>query len=251
MANDTRLCFYPSGHYAEGLVPCSSAENAPCCGKDAICLSNGLCLSTHLQPYVLSRGGCTSNTWGSGCGDFCTNTTAYEGTSLINLQYYNNTATYCCGTPVSNGTRVICPNGNEMGFEVPTGKAIYGRALLSNRTETSSAATTTVTSVCSPGEGSSNSTVCPASNATAVGIGVGVSLGVVALASIIWAIVERTRATRRKAVPDAAGMGTGGSYWNHPGQRLVELAQAHERLPELDTSSQPSELPSRHGDVKY
>ncbi|KAJ5888023.1 hypothetical protein N7495_008064 [Penicillium taxi] len=66
----TRSCYYPDGSISSGSVPCSSDETTSCCGPSNICLSNGLCLDA-TQPFVLSRGACTSRNWGSGCPTEC------------------------------------------------------------------------------------------------------------------------------------------------------------------------------------
>jgi hypothetical protein len=50
-------CYYPDGTLSRD-VPCSSGADSACCGSGAICLSNGLCLST-VQPFGLTRGSCT------------------------------------------------------------------------------------------------------------------------------------------------------------------------------------------------
>ncbi|KAL4888130.1 hypothetical protein BDV59DRAFT_189233, partial [Aspergillus ambiguus] len=66
------VCWYPDQKTEATLdTPCSTdGSTGACCGRDSICLSNGLCLST-TQPYTLSRGSCTDVYWGSACPSVC------------------------------------------------------------------------------------------------------------------------------------------------------------------------------------
>ncbi|KAK8183542.1 uncharacterized protein BKA78DRAFT_45011 [Phyllosticta capitalensis] len=65
-------CWYPDGKTIPDDVPCNTTagENGDataCCGKDALCMANGLCLNWG----ILSRGSCTDNSWGKGCPQVC------------------------------------------------------------------------------------------------------------------------------------------------------------------------------------
>jgi hypothetical protein len=72
LVSATAPCYWPDGSIAKTNVPCSSAPNASCCGSNNICLSNNLCLDVFVQPYVLSRGGCTDPNWESDqCASVC------------------------------------------------------------------------------------------------------------------------------------------------------------------------------------
>ncbi|GIJ87002.1 hypothetical protein Asppvi_005901 [Aspergillus pseudoviridinutans] len=114
------------------------------------------------------------------------------GCSIINLSYVNGIATYCCGTPITNGTDVICPEGMDS-FQIPTGHAVTGVALLSN---VSSSATTAP---------SSTDTATGSCHDTAIGAGVGVPLGVIALMALTWALFERkARRAMRTQIPPTA-----------------------------------------------
>lgn len=66
----SRQCYWPNNKPANGNYPCSNDEITACCGSSAICLSNGYCMDI-TQPFTLSRGGCTSDTWASGCPTAC------------------------------------------------------------------------------------------------------------------------------------------------------------------------------------
>ncbi|KAJ5167428.1 uncharacterized protein N7482_006209 [Penicillium canariense] len=253
MVADDRYCYFPSGNLAAGNVPCSDDTSATCCGSGDICLSNGLCLNVAHQPYVLSRGACTNSDWQAGCSSYCSSSTPSMGASIINLSFYNNTAIYCCGTPIIDGDTIVCPDSPTSGFEVPTGTPILGRALLANSTlldavvKTSSSATYTATAAATATSSSSSSATCRTCHQTEIGAGVGVALGVIALLSIIWALLERRRALKRQTMPPAAGTPYGGPYMNlrDRSNRPVELGnvpQAHE-LP--NSVESPSEIMSK------
>ncbi|PYI24417.1 hypothetical protein BO99DRAFT_298675, partial [Aspergillus violaceofuscus CBS 115571] len=199
MTNDTRVCYYPSGAIADDNVPCSSDEYTSCCGSTDLCLSNGLCLSVTHQPYVLSRGACTDPQWGTGCSQYCQDNNPTGGCSIINLKYYDGVSTYCCGTPVANNdSEVVCPD-NASSFEVQTGHAMVGYAMLANVSTLDATTTTTTCSSSNETSTLANATAsCTkgvSSHDAAIGAGVGVPLGVIALASIVWALFERRRAT--------------------------------------------------------
>ncbi|KAJ5099931.1 hypothetical protein N7532_006932 [Penicillium argentinense] len=223
-----RKCYFPSGAEAPGNVPCSKDTVASCCGEEDICLSNGLCLNVGHQPYVLSRGACTSDSWATGCAPYCTNATPHEGASIINLTYQNGTAEYCCGTPVISNDAIVCPDGDSTGFTVPSGTPLAGAALLFNVSSFAQSSLPTSTSNSTAGSCESEFSTC---HQTAIGVGVGVSLGVVAIISIMWALLERARATKRSAIPFSGGNDVGGSYGqldqheHRPGP--VELGSLH------------------------
>ncbi|KAJ5694399.1 hypothetical protein N7536_004811 [Penicillium majusculum] len=74
----------------------------------------------------------------------------------------------------------------EQPFTVESGRVIPGRALLAN-----------VLNLKNTSDGTnSDSTSCQTCHNTAIGAGVGVPLGVLALLFVIWAIIERRRASR-------------------------------------------------------
>ncbi|KAK2762677.1 hypothetical protein FQN54_000851 [Arachnomyces sp. PD_36] len=154
-----------------------------------------------------------------------------RGVSLVNLQFTSSKgATYCCGTPLIQDDKIVCPDGDEDGFEVDDGDMIFGRGALANATAPvdSSFPTETAGSEGSvPGvPGVCGTTQC---NDTAIGAGVGVPLGLIALASIAWAVWERRKARRGYT---AAGQGapvpwstdtSKGGYQNQPGVYRAEL----------------------------
>ncbi|KAL3486854.1 hypothetical protein BJX62DRAFT_241540 [Aspergillus germanicus] len=205
MSDNSRTCFFPSGAVASDSVPCSSDVYTSCCGTNDLFLSNGLCLSVDHQPYVLSRGGCTDPEWGSDCPQYCRDNNPEGGCSIVNLNYYLGTSTYCCGTLIANDSTVICPN-NASDFQVPTGHALVGYAMLANistldAVTTSSSINDTVTNTTVVDSTSCTNGTC---HSTAIGAGVGVPLGVIARASLIWAFFERKRAKGLLAASAAA-----------------------------------------------
>ncbi|KAJ5735635.1 uncharacterized protein N7483_000760 [Penicillium malachiteum] len=208
MSSDERTCYYPEGNVGSDLVPCTSDDVTHCCGSGGICLTNGYCLDVG-QPFVASRGGCTSNTWASGCPTQCQDVLPDEGTSIINLSYENGISLYCCGTPVYNGSAIVCPYGNS--FELDDGSAILGRAALVNattKTSTTSNATTTTSSNSSAITTSSSSS--DNSHNVAIGVGVGIPLFVIAVGTLLWALWERRRANRLSKSLISAGVAQGG-----------------------------------------
>ncbi|GIK05209.1 hypothetical protein Aspvir_009313 [Aspergillus viridinutans] len=124
------------------------------------------------------------------------------GCSIINLSYENGIATYCCGTPITKGTDVICPEGMD-NFQIPTGHALTGVALLSNVSSSSATASPSFTD-----------TATRTCHGTAIGAGVGVPLGVIALMALVWALFERKarQAMRTQAPPTAVASDKGGPY---------------------------------------
>lgn len=69
----SRSCYFPNGNLAVGDTPCRDEAASACCGPDAICLTNGLCISVQ-QPYVIARGSCTDDSWqSSDCPNRCKN----------------------------------------------------------------------------------------------------------------------------------------------------------------------------------
>ncbi|KAL2823497.1 hypothetical protein BDW59DRAFT_148689 [Aspergillus cavernicola] len=196
MADSTRRCYFPSGVLAETNVPCSGEDYTSCCDYRDICLSNGLCLSAGQQPYTLSRGSCTNQRWDQGCPEYCGDSNPEGGCSIVNLSYQNQVSRYCCGTAISNDSSVACRNGDD--FTVPTGEVVAGYALLANVTSLEAASDSPGSSANSSGSTGSpaisgNSSSC---HETAIGAGVGVPLGVIALASLAWALFERRRGKR-------------------------------------------------------
>ncbi|KAK2767020.1 hypothetical protein FQN54_006337 [Arachnomyces sp. PD_36] len=107
----------------------------------------------------------------------------------------NDPATYCCGTPISDGDKVVCPVGDENGFEIDSGRIVFGRAGLFNESATGGL-DPPATGTAAPGTSPTGATDPSADNSchqTAVGAGVGVPLGIITLASILWAIWERRK----------------------------------------------------------
>ncbi|KAJ0417150.1 hypothetical protein BJY00DRAFT_210775 [Aspergillus carlsbadensis] len=244
MANSSRKCYFPSGVIAETNVPCSGEEYTSCCHYTDICLSNGLCLSAGQQPYTLSRGSCTNQRWDQGCPEYCADVNPDGGCSIVNFSFRNRVSRYCCGTATTDGSELACRDGDD--FTVPTGDVLAGYALLENVTSlntTSDSPTDSNSSsecpTCSP---CINTSSC---NETTVGVGVGVPLGVIALATVGWALWERRR---RKQAPVIAVTSSPGSS---PGEVKPPAAydtgvyasdRKPQRMSELDSQRPVAEL---------
>ncbi|KAJ5182819.1 hypothetical protein N7492_000435 [Penicillium capsulatum] len=193
---DQRMCYYPAGNEGPGNVPCTDDDVTHCCGPGNICLSNGYCLDVS-QPYLIARGACTSKTWASGCPTHCQDTDTKIGSSIVNLRFMNGKATYCCGTPVSNGSKVVCRDGKD-DFELEDSVMIPGRAGLANVTTLDAPTSSSggASSSCPTSSSSSVSAGDSGNHNVAIGAGVGVPLGMIALGALAWAFLERKRANR-------------------------------------------------------
>lgn len=164
------------------------------------------------------------------------------GCSIINLLYENGVSTYCCGTPISNGSDVICPHGNS--FEVATGKMLYGYAALANSTTDASSGNSTCTSSNSSASvasssASSSSSSSSAGRDTAIGVGVGVPLGVIAGASLVWAFWERKERKRMQR----SGGSVGGNLAVEQGYP-APMVKTHRPPVELEVNGARHELVS-------
>ncbi|KAL1893042.1 hypothetical protein Sste5346_006723 [Sporothrix stenoceras] len=211
-----RTCYFPDGSESPSDFPCSDADTIHCCNSQNACLSTGYCISAEQQPYVISRGSCTDNAWGTGCPAKCagTNDDPSGGLPISWTGSSNNAGSplYCCGPLTVDNGSIACANG-ETAFVLGTSEIMFGVAILQNTTQTngtSAAASSSVpassASASSPstpqssgsssgssGSSSGDSSSKSNSNVTAVGAGVGVSLGVVAAAFATWALYERRK----------------------------------------------------------
>ena len=62
-------CYFINKNRAVDDVPCNTTSTGPsvCCGKNDICLSNGLCYIQGSDGPALSRGSCTDENWSGDC----------------------------------------------------------------------------------------------------------------------------------------------------------------------------------------
>lgn len=97
------------------------------------------------------------------------------------MGYDTKTPKYCCGSVVDNQ----CKDGDP--FTIGNGAVIPEVAALAGYVKASAITDTTA---CPTSTGDNTS---PSSHDLAIGVGVGVPLGVIALASIVWALWERRR----------------------------------------------------------
>ncbi|KAJ5820310.1 hypothetical protein N7474_005901 [Penicillium riverlandense] len=112
-----------------------------------------------------------------------------------------NATQYCCGGLVDNDGSFACADGSPS-FTIPPGRAVVGRAGLSNATYTSdipfsrNSSSTNSSSGLSPSTppdvgAASASCPNPDSKETTVSAAVGATLGALLLAAIGWALYER------------------------------------------------------------
>ncbi|KAJ5176696.1 uncharacterized protein N7482_002573 [Penicillium canariense] len=249
---DTRTCYYPDGTEATGSVPCTPKDTTSCCGVNNICLSNGYCLDV-TQPFVLARGSCTSQEWGTGCPGHCRqspprhacqlslNTHKFnsgtvnkdKGSAIVNVNFSNGTSTYCCGTPVVQGGEMVCRDGLDS-FQLANAQILPGRAALANLVQADTSSNTSNSSA-SPTSTPSHSN----SRDTTIGVGLGVPLGVIAIGSLIWALGERRRANRLSRAMMVTSFPTQEGLVRSPQSRLTSEGSApteldgHRQIPEL------------------
>ncbi|KAL4882373.1 hypothetical protein BJY04DRAFT_40453 [Aspergillus karnatakaensis] len=235
MADSDRRCYFPSGVVAETNVPCSGEQYTSCCHHTDVCLSNGLCLSAGQQPYTLSRGSCTNQRWDQGCPEYCGDVNPDGGCSIVNFSFRQGVSRYCCGTAISNGSSLACRDGDD--FTVPTGQVLAGFALLENVTALNQSSNT-------PNSPPSIITGSEECHETAIGAGVGVPLGVIALASIAWALFERRR-RKRAAVNPLPSDETSPAMQKSPGalgNGTTYRQDGKHRMSELDSQRPVAEL---------
>lgn len=71
LVNAAGECYFPTGDLARRDTSCYTDGGAShCCGPNAMCLTNGLCLAV-AAPFSLSRGSCTDKAWGPSCPSIC------------------------------------------------------------------------------------------------------------------------------------------------------------------------------------
>ncbi|KAJ5766091.1 uncharacterized protein N7511_003707 [Penicillium nucicola] len=145
-----------------------------------------------------------------------------SGFPILAAQYNGSSTVHCCGTANWENGTVNCGNFNSV--EVPHGTALAGVAGLS----ATSTATATSSSVPSSSATTSSSASDSGSNSkreAAIGAGVGVPLGIIAIASIVWALWERR--ARFKALSQSTGVPApmNQPYFRRPGspRHPVEL----------------------------
>ncbi|KAK9657242.1 hypothetical protein V6Z96_001488 [Aspergillus fumigatus] len=123
-----------------------------------------------------------------------------SGYPIVNMGYDTKTPKYCCGSVVDNQCKDGDPFTIGNGAVIPEVAALAGYVKASAITDTtcsnslsittSSNSASTAITACPTSTGDNTS---PSSHDLAIGVGVGVPLGVIALASIVWALWERRR----------------------------------------------------------
>ncbi|KAJ5825324.1 hypothetical protein N7474_002462 [Penicillium riverlandense] len=214
-------CYYPNGTPADGDVPCRGDGTASaCCGPDAVCLTNGLCLAIE-QPFGLSRGSCSDSTWQSdNCAQYCGMDYGPAGGAALVL--FNSTGSdsyYCCNSVIAEDNAATCSNSMtgepSTPFKVNNAELVPGVAALSNLVKKSKLShiashaapqtePTKHTTNSSTEELNSNNTTCDSNKDVAIGAGVGVPLGLLAIAFLVWALWERRRRMQAVAAALAA-----------------------------------------------
>lgn len=119
------------------------------------------------------------------------------GVHIYNVDYNLANSQYCCGKVTYDQAGPSC--AHDQPFYLPPATAIPGVAGLA----TASASTASASTTASPGSPGSTTTVpaqtSSSSHDIAIGAGVGVPLGVIAIASLVWALWERRQRRQAKA----------------------------------------------------
>ena len=132
--------------------------------------------------------------------NFLENFNPTGGASISNVYFKNGISTYCCGSPISDGSSITCPADSDndgVPFPVASGSVIAGRALLANVSSLKVTSSSDGNDTSKSGYATSTAT-CKACHEAAIGAGVGVPLFVLALSFLIWARFERARTSRLK-----------------------------------------------------
>lgn len=211
-------------------------------------MSNGLCHLQGQRGFVLSRASCTDRSWDS-CGSYkyCSEqfllpmslfdlfwsniSVPYNkksGFPIVAAHYNGSKTEHCCGTASWDNKTKKTDCGSFKSVSVPSGTAIPGVAGLAMNSSSSPVPSSTATPVPSD-SGSNGSNGSNTSRETAIGVGVGVPLGLIALASIAWALWERRSRLH-------AALNVPPTYVTQPSPGTVYQLSADDRPAELGSS---------------
>lgn len=120
---------------------------------------------------------------------------------IMHFRGSGSDATYCCGSVAVSHHRVACAtvkNQTQEPFTINDGTFMAGVAALAHYADTSNSNATASnrTALIDPKNDSRND-----SKLVAVGAGIGAPLGVIAIAAVVWAIVERRKRKRIAPAP--------------------------------------------------
>ncbi|RHZ62929.1 hypothetical protein CDV55_107061 [Aspergillus turcosus] len=140
------------------------------------------------------------------------------------MGYDTTNAKYCCGSVADNGCQVGNPFTIENGAVIPGVAALAGYSNSSSMANTTCSNSSSITNTTCPTENSSS----PSSHDVAIGVGVGVPLGIIALASIAWALWERRQCkyARLESAPAAGAQALGQHQYPYPPHSVYETHPA-------------------------
>ncbi|EBA27450.1 conserved hypothetical protein [Aspergillus fumigatus Af293] len=155
-----------------------------------------MCLDERMEPQTAATS--KMSAYQTACAICRTNINRKSGYPIVNMGYDTKTPKYCCGSVVDNQCKDGDPFTIGNGAVIPEVAALAGYVKASAITDTtcsnslsittSSNSASTAITACPTSTGDNTS---PSSHDLAIGVGVGVPLGVIALASIVWALWER------------------------------------------------------------
>ncbi|GMG30447.1 unnamed protein product [Aspergillus oryzae] len=174
------------------------------------------------------------------------NATPSIGASITNVGFSSGkAATYCCGSPRTNGSSVVCltsesDSNSNVPFTIQDGSPILGAAMLQNVTTLD----TTDSSSSDSNSSTATPTTCLPSHDVAIGAGVGVPLGAIAILLLIWALLERRKASRAlQSQPAALGGGYSASGHATAAAAYMNITEMNAHPPvELEYTQPVSEL---------
>ena len=259
--SETQSCYYPDGTPDNTLTPCKTAQSvSACCGTDAVCLTNGLCLRV-APPMAnrISRAGCTDETWKSNaCPLYCTDgeslgtmseifatanpETSVDTSSGVSLFLGPETidGTFCCGLPFDTNSEQCqtTTKGSTEPFPLPAGAVQFDRyngastdpaAFGSNGSSSvvsGIASTATVTHTATP-----SSSSLPTGREAAVGAGVGVPLFIALLVALGFLFHQRSQRKKlEEQLRGIQGMPTP-HQGHHAQQHPYQSVQQPDNLP--------------------
>lgn len=120
---------------------------------------------------------------------------------IMHFRGSGSDATYCCGSVAVSHHRLACAiikNQTQEPFTINDGTFMAGVAALAHYADISisNATVSNQTALIGPKNGSKND-----SKLVAVGAGVGTPFGVIAIAAVVWAIIERRKRKRIARAP--------------------------------------------------
>ncbi|OBR10349.1 hypothetical protein CH63R_06041 [Colletotrichum higginsianum IMI 349063] len=249
-------CYWPDGGEATSVVACPVAggtEAASCCFRNHYCMSNGLCFSKSELSFY--RGACTDQDWTtSGCPKYCDKEDIErkrkKWTRWLTVRFA--VPGRHAGIAKCEENKYACQRTSNCAnytFGVPAGVMLLNQYLQSDIGES---ATPTATAAVSSTTGEASAATCPStttataaassgiSTGAAAGIGVGIGAPMALAIGVLTVLLLREKKKTRAALSAQTPAGTAPTS---PWAKSERTAYAPV---EIQTQTQPPELPSNH-----